>query len=227
MPESRKHYLYLNSEGLPEAVDLETGEVYRKEISQKDTYKYRAVTVEGQRRWVPLEDIGESVKYSVLFADAFVEMILNGRGVRAVCESFGISYREYVNMRKVHPEFGELVDEARKDRAELFFEKIEEVAEQTEADEEEVALGRMRIEAYKHLSEVADPQKYGKRTQITGKIGVGVINIETGIRRVGDAGFTETALFGAIEAGQKAIEKSEENTNVVLKSAHKIPKKAE
>jgi hypothetical protein len=227
MPDPRKHYLYLNSQGFPEAVDLETGEIVHMEISQKDLHKYRSHVVEGQRRWVPLIDLESHIQYSPLFADAFAESILSGIGIRRTCEALGVSYREYVNLRKTYPEFGELVDEARKDRAELFFDKIEEVAEQTEAQEDEIALGKMRIEAYKHLSEISDPQKFGKRTQISGKIGVGVIQIETGIRRVGDPGFSEAELFTAIEQGQEKIAASEASTNVVLKSPHKNPSKAE
>lgn len=154
MSETRKHYLYLNDDGLPEAIDLETGEIFLKEISQKDLHKYRSMVVDGQRRWVPLVDLSSHVQFSPLFADTFAEAVLNGRGIQRACTDLGISYREYVNLRKAYPEFGELVDEARKDRAELFFDKIEEVAEQTEAQEDEIALARVRIEAYKHLSEI-------------------------------------------------------------------------
>jgi hypothetical protein len=227
VPETRKHYLYLNDDGLPEAVDVETGEVIAMEIHSKDLHKYRSMVVDGRRRWVPLVDLATSVRFSPLFADQFINHILDGHGVRRVCEMMSIEYREYVNMRKAYPEFGEMVDEARKDRAELFFEKIEEVAEQTEADEEEVALGRLKLDAYKHLSGVADPAKFGTKTQVTGKLAVGVIQIETGIRRVGDPGFTEARLAEEIEKNQKQIEEEDKQVATVIQNPHKNPMKAE
>ena len=225
--QKRKHYLYLNADGLPEAVDLETGEIFPMEIQSKDLHRYRSQVVEGQRIWIPFADIAPTIKYSPLFADSFVEGILAGRGIRRVCDENGISYKEYVQLRKAYPEFGELVDEARKDRAELFFEKIEEVAEQTEADEEEIALGRLKVDAYKHLAEVADPGKFGKKTQLTGKVGVGIIQIETGIRRTGDPGFIHPQVVGDIEEGQRQIEKQDLEVATVAINPNKLPSKVE
>lgn len=224
--EKRKHYIYINDNGLPEAVDIETGEIFAKEIEPKDLVHYRSQLVDGQRRWVPLSEVAPNIRYNPLFADAFVEEILRGRGVQRACENLGITYREYVNMRRNFPEFGELIDEARKDRAELFFEKIEEVAEQTQAREDDIALGKMRIDAYKHLSEVADPTKYGKKTQIKGQIGVATINIETGIRRPGDEGYTPTGM-DEIESEQKRIEKEVLKEAITVVNPNKVPMEKE
>jgi hypothetical protein len=219
-----KHYLYLNDSGFPEAIDCDTGEIVPMAVKPQDLGKYRMVTVEGQRRWVPLVDLPKPKVYSPLLADEVCAMVLEGQGIKEALSKVGLTYREYVQWKRLYPEFGEMVDEARKDRAELFFEKLEEVAETTGADEEEVGLGRLKADIYKHLAEVSDSSRFGKKTQITAKIGVGRIEVETGIRRAGDPGFTEARLLESIEEGQKQIEAQDLNIVPVMVPTN-LPKK--
>lgn len=221
-----KHYLYINDDGDPESIDIDTGEIIKSLVRKEDLYKYRPLLVNGKQRWVPLVDIPTPKKYSILLADQMCTMILEGVGIQRACDKIGITYREYVQWRKAYPEFMEMMDEARKDRAEIFFEKLEEVAEQTEANEDDISLGRLKIDVYKHLSEVSDSSRFGKTTKINAKVGVGAIQIETGIRRPGDPGFTEARLFEEIEQSQKVI--AEEDLNVIpINQPTHLPKKVE
>jgi len=225
--DEKKHYLYINDNGQPEAIDIETGETMVATVPYKDLHKYRSVLVEGRRRWVPLVDLPVAIQYSALFIDSFCVGILDGCGIRKVCADHNITYPEYCKMRKAYPDFAEAVDEARKDRAEIFFEKIEEIANETKADKDEVALGRLKVDAFKHLSETADPSRFGKKTTIQGKIGVGIIQVETGIRRPGDLGYEEKDVLGTIEAEQAKIAAAEVNTLVAVVNPNKTPKKAD
>jgi len=223
----KKHYLYLNSDGNPEAIDIETGEVMPMVLTSRDMGKYRIMRHEdGSRTWVPLVDLPKPKAFSVLLADEMCAIILKGDGIQKACDAVGITYREYCQWRKIYPEFADMLDEARKDRAELIFEKLERVAEETDEDEDAVALGRLKADIYKHVSEVADPSRYGKKTQITAKIGVGRIEIETGIRRQGDDGYKEAPLLGDIEARQKQIAEADLNLVPVLAPMH-LPKKVD
>lgn len=209
---------------MPEAVDVDTGEVQSLAVNSKDLYKYKMVTVEGQRRWVPLVDLPKPVQYSPLVADMVCAAVLQGTGIEAACTQVGLTYRDYVGWRKMYPEFGEMVDEARKDRAEIFFEKLERVAEETEAEEEAIALGRLKADIYKHLSEVSDSGRFGRTTKVNAKVGISAIHVETGVRRPGDTGFKEAELFKEIEAGQKVIIEADLNIIPVLGPAN-LPKK--
>jgi hypothetical protein len=143
------------------------------------------------------------------------ELILDGVPIRDACKRMGIDYSIYVKWKSRYPEFRELMANARKDRAEIYFEKIEAAAEEAGADQEEVALARMRIEAYKHLSGTLNPE-YNPKVSIDAKVGVVPISIETGIRRQGDNGFKEKEVFGVIEEGQKEIVAAESNNSVLV-----------
>lgn len=207
-----KHEVYINDEGQVEFLDLETGEVFRKEISLSELASYRLV----RGRWVPLDQCEEPVHYNALVALEIANGILDGVPIRKVCAGVGIDYRIYCEWKRKYPEFADLVANARKDRAEIYFEKIEEVVEAAEEDADSVALARVKADAYKHLAGVSDG-RYSNKTTIEGKIGVGVISIESGIRRPGDVGYEEVEISRIIEAGQEQIKIQEAGSDPVVK----------
>lgn len=170
-----------------------------------------------------MDELAVPIKYSPLLAEEICALLLEGNGIKRALEQVGMQYREYCSMRKVYPEFAEMVDQARKDRSELFMDKLEEVAEVTPAVEEDIALGRLKMDVYKHLAEVGDPSRFGKRTQVSGNIGVGIIKVDTGIDRervVDEANMREIAEAQAAIAASEVV-------SVAVHMPDNLPKKSE
>lgn len=189
-------------------VDTESGEVVSMELTPTDLLEYHPVDHRGKLRWVKLKDSPMPPKYIPAIGEVFAYRILNGDGIAAACKEANIDYPLYVKWKKLYPEFRDLVDEARRDRGERFFDKIEETVEETGTDEDEIALARLKVDAYKHLAGVSDPGKYGTKTQVSGTIGVARLVVDTGIRRSEIAG-EEKEVFGRIENEQRRIEDRE------------------
>jgi hypothetical protein len=208
---------------LPEAADIYTGEIIPLQLTATQLASYRRVRVDGKTRWVPLDELAVPIKYSPLLAEEICAGLLEGHGIMATLKAVGMSYREYCNMRRVYPDFAEMVEQARRDRAELFFDKLEEVAETTPAVEEDIALGRLKADVYKHMAEVSSPERFGKKTQIQGKIGIGIIKVDTGIDR--GSGSTD-AEFSHIAEKQAEIAAAEV-VSVAVQMPTNLPKKSE
>jgi len=208
-----KHQIYINDKGQTEYLDLDTGETYLKEVNVNELADY--VLRDG--RFIPFEQVNFSPQYSPAKGLIFANYLLDGMKIREACAKMEITYADFCTWRRRYEDFAGLIEDARRDRADIYFEKIEEAVERATEDQDSVALARAKVEAYKHLSSISDQRRFGTKTQLSGQIGVAVVAVETGIRRQGDAGFKEEALFGGIEEGQKKIAEAEALVPVVVK----------
>src|SRR5690606_12594483 len=119
------HYIFLDDEGRPQRVDVQTGEVTDIAPTRKDLANYKQVRGSDQRlRWVPLEGCeGTPREFNHVAADAICEAILSGRSLTKILAELKMPYSMYCRWRREVPDFAENVDQARRDRAELLFEK--------------------------------------------------------------------------------------------------------
>jgi hypothetical protein len=198
-------HLYLNEKGLIEEVDTETGESRPLQLSPEDLLKYEPCKgKDGRTTWVPRA----ISHYTPALGELFAFHILDGKGVRSACQEIGITYLTYSRWKRDFEHFANVVEDARRDRAEKYFDYLQEIADNTEADEDEVALGRLKTDIYKHLAQVSDPRRFSPTTKIDAKIGFSKVVVDTGIRRVGDEGHRSEDLLD-ITAAQEQLAATE------------------
>ena len=174
--------IYLNADGQPESINLETGEVTKVLLTATDLLDYAPVeNSKGEVEFVPLRNV--PVQYNVALAEAFAYRVMKGDSIQKACKEAGISYPTYCRWRKKYTDFRDMVDEARKDRAEVYFDKIAETVETTAAEEDEIALARLKVDAYKYISRVSDGRRFGDKQQIDAKVSVARLIVSTGIDR--------------------------------------------
>jgi transposase-like protein len=198
----------LTSEGVPEAFNAQTGEVAYRTLSYEELGEYECVVIDGERWWIPMggeRPVGvPGVRYSALLGDAIGQAILEGGTIREVCRRFGITYGTFCKWRRQHEDFRQAVEDAKRDRAEVYFEKMVDIVEATSADKDEVALSRLKTDVYRHMAAVGNEAfSPVNRQKIDARIGA--VSVETGIRRPGDDGFVEPLDFAVIEEAQKKV----------------------
>lgn len=188
---------FVNERGLIEVVNAHTGEVICVQTTHRDLLKEKLenlVKLEVDGREIYIErGIDPAIFYKInripysdTIASLICEKVVAGEGsVKTIVESFGIPYSIYSFWRKTIPGFRKMVDEAKKDRADAFQDKALETSEKSQDP-------KLMIDTLKWAAEVDNPEKYGKKTQVTAKVEtVSKIIIDTGIRRPGDAGYVE------------------------------------
>lgn len=141
--------------------------------------------------------------YSSLIAEEFCFHLSSGKTTRKACKAANLEYQEYLRWLSLSEKFRALVAEATKNRAEEVFDRLLEVAETTGADQDEVALGRLKADIYKHVAAVTD-DRFVATQKVKADHRVGIVSLDTGIRRPGDTGYEEPTLFGELD--QKLLE---------------------
>lgn len=197
---------YINERGEEESIHLPTGEVAKCTISKDDLDRFVKVSTPEGIRWFPKESshlIDKEKPFSLLLADQIISLVAEGKTIQKAAQMSGISYVTLCKWRRLYPEFKLLVEQAKQDRGEIIFEKMLEVAEDTEAQRDEVALGKLKADIYQHVSAVEN-DKFNLKQKVAQDVRVGIVAVETGIRRPGDAGYEEKEIFGEIEKGQSA-----------------------
>lgn len=200
-------YIALDEYGRYVAVNMYTGEervlegalTSPLEKFSKDTHTM-VETSAGDLVYVPnniqkamLEELqgkNRSIPYSGLIAEKILELVYLGHTLVQIAGMEGMpKYSTICKWRKEYPDFDEAYRMARKDRAEVYFNKMLAVVENAGEDKDEIALARLRSDIYKFAAKVSAPDDYAEKTTIDAKVAVGTFVIETGIRREGDAGF--------------------------------------
>lgn len=98
---------------------------------------------------------------------AFCARVAEGEGVRQICEDEHFPPYYVINYWKArYPEFKKMFEEAKRARAEMFHDNIMEIAE--DVDEDTAKSAKVKIDAYKHLAAVGNPDEYGSKTKISG-----------------------------------------------------------
>lgn len=124
------------------------------------------------------QEAGEDGLKSVI-----AQMISNGSSFHKLSMHDGFPhtmtmYRWYNN----DPEFKKMVDEAKKIRATLYHDNLQEVAETVK--EGNAKSYKVKADIYKHLMAVGDKDQYGQQTKIVGDPNAPIsFIVDTGIRR--------------------------------------------
>lgn len=115
--------------------------------------------------------------------DEILKLIAAGASLTKACE--GTSYKpELINQELLE------VKEALTKRSGVLFEKLLDFANIAAAQDSAASI-KVAIDTIKYVISVQHPEKYGAKV-VNSETGVGGYFLETGIRRAGDAGFTES-----------------------------------
>jgi hypothetical protein len=200
---------YIGDDGTPEALNVHTGEIAKRDISMEDLKDHHQVKIGDQWYWVPVTDIAAAseyvpLKYSPLLADTVCRFIVEGHSLEKSAQKAGISYFDLCKFRQRYPDFETMVQGAKKYRAEYQFERLQEIAEETGEAKDEVALARLKSDIYKYTSAIGD-DSLNPRTKVAMDTTVGIKIADTGVRRERDLSPEETELFARIEEGQTKL----------------------
>lgn len=145
--------------------------------------------------------------YTEEIAIAICARIAEGDTLKYICSEDQFPPYYVVNYwRARYPEFKKMMEEARRARAEVFHDNIVEIAE--DVDEDTSKSAKVKIDAYKHLAAVNNPEEYGSRTKITGDANAPLsFIISTGIDR--SEGEPKEATPEAISAESRVIEEED------------------
>lgn len=206
-----RFFISLGDNGEYVKIDLHTGQEVPlvdkfQSINQMlDTNKFIKVRTEADELvYVPknlpkadFENIVAGAKredwpYTELIADRICTLIAEGDTLAGVARREGYpSYSVIARWRRQHPEFEEAYKQARKDRAEIYFDRIMREIEKAKADRDEIALARLKTDLLKFAAKVCAPDDYTEKQAVDARVAVGTFSIETGIRREGDEGFNK------------------------------------
>ena len=215
-------YITLNEQGLLDEIDLHTGEVRclnpNKTDIQFDETRYDKVRdKDGNIVYIlkgsmdpdspPREFQGtRGFPYSPLLADRICEEIASGAKITKICEKEGYpSYGQLLDWRRKYPEFDEKIRQARKDRAEYYFDKAVEQVESTPAARDEIQRTKVVSDFYKNAAKLTSPENFTDKVEVGGSIGVQIASVETGIRRPGDEGFDEKEVIDIKDSGDDDV----------------------
>lgn len=127
-------------------------------------------------------------KYSPFTATRSIELYSEGKTFREIAETLSKDTGKYFAEGEVknwmikHGDFKVKMKAARECRALFAEDKVITAAE--EADEDNVQANRLKVDAYKWLAEVSNPEVYGKKTKLVGDPNAPIsFIIDTGIRR--------------------------------------------
>jgi hypothetical protein len=205
-----KYFYRLNPETqLLECVDEGTGEVLAVQSSpdsilqeREDKNVVQVRTKSGKLVWTE-KGLAPKVKTSTqkvwVFSKAWADHATHNRGKAKVngkkndTANFPPPQMIY-KWRSLHKEFDEEIRRAIKIRGDYFAGRVLETAEGTK--EYNAKSARVKMDGFKWLASVSDPDTYGNKTKISGDPDAPLtFLIDTGIRR-GDAGTEPKALEG-------------------------------
>ena len=124
--------------------------------------------------------------YSVELGDAICHLVREGLTYKDIIKKIGIKHIQTIYYWKTrHPDFAKNLGAARRDRADVYYDRVMEIAEQDHIEKEDVSGLKLKSELYKWGAEKANPE-YGSKVVAGGPSGPMQIIIDTGIRRDGD-----------------------------------------
>ena len=156
-------YLWNKRTQAYDVLDLSTGKIVKKEDFQASP----------------------STVYSENVAAAIVERVLNGDSLAKVARDPDFpSYSAILAWQAAFPEFKKRVDEARKNRAEIFYDKALQLADiAPEIHKDQIPGVKLAIETYKWAAEKNDPDRFAKPKEASVQSGGVTIIVDTGIHR--------------------------------------------
>lgn len=190
-------YAHLNEDGEMEIIDIFTGNVVAVQKSREDILFGNAermvlqVMPDGQRVHVE-RTLGEKpsinrYRYSDLQGTAIAHLIADGKTVREISRLPGFPPVQIIrSWRRHNSEFEELIQIAKKDRAEYFQEKALDAVANVQS-KDDASAAKVKLEAYRWAASVDDPDTFGNKTKISGDPNAPLtLMIDTGIRRLTD-----------------------------------------
>lgn len=121
--------------------------------------------------------------YDAVIVEIICQQLAEGGSLTAICKKAGMpTYATLCRWRRIFPEVDQMLDRARKDRAEYLRDKLMEEA--MGADEDTVAVAKLRVDTLKWAAGKDDPNKYEAKpdkTQVN--VAPSVIIVQTGIDR--------------------------------------------
>ena len=191
LPEKPNTFARLNSRGLIEVLDLESGRVLCVQASAEDLLEAkweRLTRIDTPEGPVFIEkglnpDLALGVRgtpYSRLLGDLLCERVVNGETMVRACKELNLEYSAVVRWKRENPEFKAQLDQAKKDRADFLHDEMLERARHSRTS------ARTHIEALQYAMQKGDPEKYDQKQQ-NQAITQGNVTfiIQTGIDRTG------------------------------------------
>lgn len=137
-------YTYRNAEGLIETIDIATGKIL------------------GKRKFKSLK----GYQYSSDFADLVCQLVREGMTLTKVCKMKGFpSYNTVCYWKGRHQEFKEMLVQAKKDRAEVYHDKMIDIAQEAtegKIDKDSVSAMRLASECFEKAAASGDSAQYGR-----------------------------------------------------------------
>lgn len=137
-----------------------------------------------------LQDLKNAAKekweYSIPLADVVCELVRQGKTYTEIANMKGMpSANTVLNWRHKYPDFAEKIRRAKVDRAELYFDRAYERAQDAgQAHKDDVPGIKAELEHLRWMMEKTDPEQFGSRTKVVGDPSAPLqIIVDTGIRR--------------------------------------------
>lgn len=212
-------YFRINEDGLTERINALTGEVRLDEIKVSQRADYELVEAGKETYWVPRSMTHNTRKqlpaplpmqreYSIVVAEGLCLAIAEGSTIRQACQKVRISYTVFSRWRREREEFASMVKGAFSDRALFIHEKLLSLAEETDADRDEIALAKLKSEIYKHVASI-DNDRFNPKQKVEADHRVGIVALDTGIRR------DQTEFPGPVTEGDATPVSDKEDKGVV------------
>lgn len=101
--------------------------------------------------------------------EKFLELIMNGRSERQALLELNVPYIHYVMTVLKDRDFAANIEDARKQRSNVWFGKIIEGADDI-VDKDEVQSERLRFDKLKYLAAIDNPERYSEKSKETPEI---------------------------------------------------------
>lgn len=214
--------------GLIEIVDMYTGNVVAVQRSAFDLFNgHRELMVEYK---LPSGEVVYMQKgidpglvahvsntpYNQIMVDIICQLVTEGHSLSAICKMDGMpTYATVCQWRRQNNHFTKQLEEARRDRAEYYRDKVVAEAEGAESTRDPINANNLRVESYKWAAGM-DDARYSPKSKVEATLNTPVqILIDTGIDRrpverevSDDSDKTEMATALPDSAGSAALTSS-------------------
>ncbi len=172
-------FFELDNEGRTQEVCMVTGKILRRAQTALDLLEDKKVE-KAPTGTVPI------FKYHEAYGQIISKLVSEGKTIKYITELQGMPSRNQIsNWLVKHDEFSKMMDQARKDRAEVHFDEIaEDKDEDHDASKDEVQARKLKLDRLKFLASKGDPDRFGDRTKVSGDSDAPLqIVVSTGIVR--------------------------------------------
>jgi hypothetical protein len=147
-------------------------------------------------------------EFSWLLAESICERLREGEFLTVICKEQGMpSYGTLCRWRREHPEFADMLRDARKDKAEWFFEQSILAVEEADERKNSIDLARLRSDVFAKAAKVLNSE-FSETKKVEATVGVKVLKADTGIRRPGDEGY-DAQIFQDVSLQLGEVDESE------------------